>query len=168
MINEAQKLIEQFDLQEHPEGGYFKETYRSEGKIPEGVLPEEFEGNRNYATGIYFLLTSEVFSAFHKIHQDEMWHFYQGSPLTIHTISPDGKYSKQVVGLDFEEGELPQFTVPKEYWFAAEVNDPDSYTFVGCTVSPGFDFRDFELAERAALVELFPHHSEIIQRFTRS
>ena len=168
MINEAQKLITHFDLQEHPEGGYFKETYRSEGEIPEGVLPEEFEGDRNYSTGIYFLLTSDAFSAFHKIYQDEMWHFYQGSSLTIHMISPDGKYSKQVIGLNFDEGELPQFTVPKEYWFAAEVNEPDSYTFVGCTVEPGFDFRDFELAEKDALTNLYSNHSKIIGRLTRS
>ena len=166
MNKTIQKIISHFDLQEHPEGGYFKETYRSEGEIPEELLSNEFEGSRNYSTGIYFLLTSEAFSAFHKIHQDEMWHFYKGSPLTIHMISPDGAYSKQVVGLNFDEGELPQFTVPKEYWFAAEVNETDSYSFVGCTVSPGFDFRDFELAERGSLVELFPQHKKIISSFT--
>ena len=96
-----------------------------------------------------------------------MWHFYQGSPLTIHMISPDGSYSKQVVGLDFENGALPQFTVPKEHWFAAEVNQPNSYSFVGCTVSPGFDFRDFELATEESLISLFPQHNEIITRLTR-
>lgn len=167
MNQTAKKLISQFNLQKHPEGGYFKETYRSEGVIPEAVFPDTFEGSRNYCTGIYFLLTSDTFSAFHKIRQDEMWHFYQGSPLTIHMISPEGNYSKQVVGLDFENGELPQFTVPKEYWFAAEVNEPDNYSFVGCTVSPGFDFRDFELAERNPLSSRFPQYKEIISRLTR-
>lgn len=161
------QLIDYFDLQEHPEGGYFKETYRSEGEIPNSVLGTKFEGSRNYSTGIYFLLTSDVFSAFHKIRQDEMWHFYQGSPLTLHTISPNGEYSKQVMGLNFDDGELPQFTAPKEYWFAAEVNKTDSYSFVGCTVSPGFDFRDFELAEREALVTTFPQHGTLIEKFTR-
>ena len=168
MHETAKELITRFNLQEHPEGGYFRESYRSEGEIPEAALPEPFDGNRNYATGIYFLLTSDTFSAFHKIKQDEMWHFYQGSPLTIHMISPNGEYSRQVVGLDFENGELPQFTVPKKTWFAAEVNEPDSYSFVGCTVSPGFDFADFELADRSALTELFPSHHKIIQSLTRS
>jgi len=167
MNTEAQELIQQLELQEHPEGGYFKETYRSEGGIPESVLGDEFSGSRNYSTGIYFLLTSEAFSAFHKIHQDEMWHFYQGSPLTIHMISPDGEYSKQVIGLNFDEDQVPQFTVPKEYWFASEVNNPDSYTLVGCTVSPGFDFRDFELAVKSKLSKLFPQHTKIIERLTR-
>lgn len=162
-----EKLITHFELQEHPEGGYFKETYRSEGVIPEAVFPDVFEGSRNYCTGIYFLLTSDTFSAFHRILQDEMWHFYQGSPLTIHMISPAGEYSKQVVGLDFENGELPQSTVPKKYWFAAEVNRPDSYSFVGCTVSPGFDFRDFELASEELLSNKFPKHKDLISRFTR-
>jgi predicted cupin superfamily sugar epimerase len=167
MDNIIQKLIEQFSLEEHPEGGYFKETYRSECTIPEAVLGDNFDGDRNYSTSIYFLLTSDTFSAFHKIHQDEMWHFYQGSPLTIHMISPKGEYTKQVVGLNFEEGELPQFTVPKETWFASEVNDPDNYAFVGCTVSPGFDIRDFELPERIELTELHPQHQKVIKRLTR-
>jgi hypothetical protein len=167
MNQAAQQLITHFDLQEHPEGGYFKETYRSEGVIPEYVFPDLFEGRRNYCTGIYFLLTSDTFSAFHRIRQDEMWHFYQGSPLTIHMISPDGNYSKQLIGLDFENGGLPQFTVPKEYWFAAEVNHPESYSFVGCTVSPGFDFRDFDLAKRHQLIEQFPPYKELITRLTR-
>ncbi|MBO6587382.1 MAG: cupin domain-containing protein [Gracilimonas sp.] len=166
-MSTIEKLITRFDLQKHPEGGYFKETYRSEGVIPETVFPDLFEGSRNYCTGIYFLLTSDTFSAFHRIRQDEMWHFYQGSPLTIHMISPDGNYSKQVVGSDFDNGELPQFTVPKEYWFAAEVNQADSYSFVGCTVSPGFDFQDFELAAEESLSRKFSKHKDLISRLTR-
>ncbi len=167
MPTEIQQLIQKFNLQKHPEGGYFKETYRSDGEIPEEVLPDEFDGARNYSTGIYFLLTSDAFSAFHKIHQDEMWHFYTGTSLTIHMISPEGKYSKQVLGLNFEEDALPQFTVPKKTWFAAEVNQPNTYSFVGCTVAPGFDFRDFELAEQGKLVSAFPQHKALIKQFTR-
>lgn len=168
MKQAIQKLISELDLQEHPEGGYFRETYRSEGSIPEEALPDEFEGARNYCTGIYFLLTSDHFSAFHRIKQDEMWHFYQGLPLTIHMISPDGEYKSQNLGLNYELGQVPQYTVPKGYWFAAEVSLPDSYTLAGCTVSPGFDFKDFELADRKSLLELFPDHSEVITNFTRS
>lgn len=167
-MNSAKQLIEHFELKEHPEGGYFKETYRSEGQIPGSVLGDQFEGDRNYCTGIYFMLTSGPFSAFHRIQQDEMWHFYQGSPLTIHMIDSYGNYTTQVVGLNFENGEVPQFTVPKGCWFAAEVNESESYSFIGCTVSPGFDFRDFELGSQKQLIHHFPQHREIIKRFTRS
>ena len=166
-MDEIETLINRFDLQEHPEGGYFKETYRSEGTIPESVLGDAFEGSRNYSTGIYFLLTSDSFSAFHRIQQDEMWHFYQGAPITIHVIHPKGNYSKHVLGLNFKQGEVPQFTVPKACWFAAEVEKKDSYGFVGCTVSPGFDFKDFELAERDTLSSLFPRYEALIEKFTR-
>ncbi|SMO42260.1 cupin domain-containing protein [Gracilimonas mengyeensis] len=167
-MNTIQKLIDTLELEEHPEGGYFKETYRSEEIIPEKELPEVFEGERNCCTGIYFLLTSDTFSAFHKIHQDEMWHFYEGSSLTIHMIYSDGRYEKQEVGMNLEKGERPQFTVPKEVWFAAEVSEPNSYSLVGCTVSPGFDFRDFELAERESLTKRFYNHGDIISKFTRA
>jgi hypothetical protein len=167
-MERIQELISKLDLQPHPEGGFFKETYRSEGVIPPQHLDEAIQSERNYSTGIYFLLTSENFSAFHRINQDEMWHFYEGSPLTIHMIDEQGVYSFQKIGLNLDDGELPQFTVPKHVWFAAEVNTPDSYSFVGCTVSPGFDFADFELADRSKLVKSFPHLSDQIHRFTRA
>ncbi|MEQ9265959.1 MAG: cupin domain-containing protein [Balneolaceae bacterium] len=162
-----QELISSLNLMAHPEGGYFKETYRSEGIIPQKCLDQPIQGDRNYSTGIYFLLTSDTFSAFHRINQDEMWHFYEGSSLTIHMIDSDGVYSSQKIGLNFSDGEVPQFTVPKRVWFAAEVNDPDSFAFVGCTVSPGFDFADFELANQKILTGKFPEQKEIIERLTR-
>ena len=167
MKERIQYLVSKLGLQEHPEGGFYKETYRSEGIIPAESLPDEFSGPRNYSTGIYFLLTSDTFSAFHKIHQDEMWHFYEGSPLTVHMIDAEGKYTAQKAGLNFDEEEVPQFTVPAGVWFAAEVSEPDSYALVGCTVAPGFDFEDFELAEREILTAAFPEHSGIIEKLTR-
>lgn len=167
MKKRIQELVLSLDLKEHPEGGYYKETYRSEGVIPQKCLNQPIQGDRNYSTGIYFLLTSDTFSAFHRINQDEMWHFYEGSSLTIHMIDGHGIYSSQKVGLNFSDGEVPQFMVPKRVWFAAEVNDPKSFSFVGCTVSPGFDFADFELADQKALTEKFPVQKEIIERFTR-
>ncbi|MBO6631910.1 MAG: cupin domain-containing protein, partial [Psychroserpens sp.] len=150
------ELVKQLALEPHPEGGYFKETYRSNGVIPEDSLPSVFEGERNYATGIYYLLQSGDFSAFHKIHQDEMWHFYMGETLEITMISPEGEFSRIQLGQDLSNGEVVQFTVPKDYWFAAKVKKSNSYAFVGCTVAPGFDFRDFELADRDALIAQFP------------
>lgn len=164
----AEAIIAQFGLKPHPEGGHFRETYRSMGEIHEDALPREFRGNRNYATGIYFLLTSDTFSAFHRIKQDEMWHFYAGSPIKLHIISDSGAYESHIIGNDFLHGEIPQLTVPAHHWFAAETITPDSYSFVGCTVSPGFDFEDFVLPKRIELLEKFPQHEDIIKKFTRT
>lgn len=163
----ATQLIQQLGLQKHPEGGYFKETYRSKGEIPKNVLSDQFTGSRNYATGIYFLLTSDSFSAFHKIHQDEMWHFYQGAPVTIHMISPEGNYRFQELGPNLDGGQLPQFVVPGEYWFASEVRAMEQYALTGCTVSPGFDFEDFTLADQNELLTAFPQHADVIRKLTR-
>ena len=106
------EIINHFNLIEHPEGGYFKEVYKSKGSIFESNLPKCFKGNRNYCTSIYFLLTSDKFSAFHKINQDEIWHFYKGSTLKLHLISPNGKYSSVLIGSNFKNDEVFQFTVP--------------------------------------------------------
>lgn len=151
-------LIQKLDLQQHPEGGYYRETYRSEGKL-------DFGGERNFSTCIYYMLTADGFSAFHRIRQDEIWHFYEGSSLHIHMINPQGKYSLARIGSNLAEGEEYQFVVPAGYWFAAEVMG--DYGLVGCTVAPGFDFRDFELAAREQLMEQYPQHLSIIEKFTR-
>lgn len=166
-MKEIQELIQQFELNPHPEGGYFKETYRSEDSIEiqndQWPLPVQ----RNYCTGIYFLLTSDTFSAFHRIKQDELWHFYKGDAIRIHMIDANGQYSNVILGGNFEEGEVPQYAVPKEVWFAAELVKQDSYALVGCTVSPGFDFADFELPSRETLLKLFPQQSDLITKLTR-
>lgn len=163
---DAKEIIAFFDLTSHPEGGYFRETYRSEGEILSENLGDEFKGNRNYCTSIYFLLTSHKSSAFHKIKQDEIWHFYTGTTLKLHLISPEGKYSFVLIGNDFKNNEIPQFTVPAHYYFGAEVVKENSFSFVGCTVSPGFDFRDFVLPSCKELTSEFPNHSAIIQKLT--
>ena len=165
-MDRIKELINSLELTKHPEGGFYKETYRSEGKIQQSVLSDKFSGDRNYSTGIYFLLTSDNFSAFHRIKQDEMWHFYEGSPLVVHMIDPQGNYSFQKIGLALEDEQVPQYVVPKGIWFASEVLDSDSYSFVGCTVSPGFDFDDFELADKKLLSDEFPKHLQIIDRLT--
>lgn len=157
-------LIEHFELLPHPEGGYFKEVYRSTEVIPNTVLGNEFEGDRNVATGIYFLLSSEHHSAFHKIKQDETWHFYKGSGLLLHIISSEGRYSLVKIGNNFDRGEIPQYVVSAGNWFAAEVSQENTYAFVGCTVAPGFDFRDFTMPAHTELVNLFPEHQAIIKR----
>jgi hypothetical protein len=162
------ELIGKLDLQEHPEGGFFKETYRSKGVINESNLEESYQGDRNYSTCIYFLLTSEKFSAFHRIQQNEIWHFYDGSPIHLHMIHEEGNYASQLIGRELSRGEVPQFVVPGGVWFASEVAEGGDYSLAGCTVSPGFDFADFELKSGNDLVELFPEHEKIIQRLTHT
>lgn len=167
-MDRIERIIAKLNLKPHPEGGYFRETYRDSLKIDKANLGPEYSGNRNCSTCIYFLLTSNAFSAFHKIRQDEIWHFYQGSPIRLHLISPQGEYSNILIGSDLDQGQIPQFVVPKEYWFSGSTINDNDYSLVGCTVSPGFDFDDFELGQRIELISSFPQHREIIEKFTRN
>lgn len=166
-MSEVESLVQKLQLLPHPEGGYYKETYRSEGVIRRDALGTEFNGDRNYATSIYFLLTSDNFSAFHRIKQDEIWHFYKGSAIRLHMISPNGEYTSHLIGADIAAGEVPQFVVPAGYWFASEVSKANSYSLAGCGVAPGFDFADFDLPARKDLIALYPEHEQIITKLTR-
>ena len=167
-MQKVDQIVTALNLLPHPEGGFYKEVYRSNGSIPKQVLPNYFNGDRNYATSIYFLLSGQNFSAFHKINQDETWHFYQGDAIKIHMIHPDRKYTTQLLGLDLAAGIEPQFTVPAHVWFAAQVMQPNGYSLLGCQVSPGFDFADFNLAKRDELSAEFPQHTHIIKTYTRA
>jgi predicted cupin superfamily sugar epimerase len=166
MNAEAQRWIEALRLQPHPEGGYYREVYRSSQRLL-GCCLFQHEGPRVAATAIYFLLPGEQFSALHRLRSDEIWHFYAGSPLTIHVIDPQGNLSQLKLGKDIENGESFQVVVPAGCWFGATVDEPDGYTLVGCTVAPGFEFEDFELGSRQQLIEQYPQHRELIERLTR-
>lgn len=166
-MNSLNEIIKTLELKPHPEGGYFKETYRSTGEIKKDSLDPSFNGKRNYSTCIYFLLTSNKFSAFHRIKQDEIWHFYDGSAIRLHVISKTGNYEEYIIGRDFSNNEAPQLIIPGGCWFAAEVINKGDYALVGCTVSPGFSFEDFELKPRKELIALFPEQKEIITKLTR-
>jgi predicted cupin superfamily sugar epimerase len=151
----AEYWIERLGLKPHPEGGYYAETYRAAQTLPNG---------RPVATQIYFLLEHGNFSALHRLGSDEIWHFYLGDPLTVHLIEPAGSYRSLRLGPDHSF----QGVVPAGCWFGATVENPGGYALVGCTVAPGFDFADFELAEREALSRLYPQHRALIERLTRS
>ncbi|WP_111684148.1 cupin domain-containing protein [Winogradskyella tangerina] len=165
-MNSIETIIKKLDLKPHPEGGYFKETYRSKGIIQAESLDTNYKGNRHYSTCIYFLLTSERFSALHRIKQDEIWHFYKGSPIRLHIISEEGDHSEYIIGDNLSKGQVPQLVVPGGNWFAAEIIEPDAIALVGCTVSPGFDFEDFELRSGAELTKMFPHLESTIKKLT--
>jgi predicted cupin superfamily sugar epimerase len=167
-MTELEFLIDKLELQPHPEGGYFKESYRSKGFIKQKHLDTHFIGDRNYCTAIYFLLTSDLFSAFHRINQDEIWHFYKGSPIRLHIISEKGNYSQVIIGNNIDNNESPQYVVSAKDWFAAELVNENDYALLGCTVSPGFDFKDFVLPKRETLLLKFPQHEKIITKLTHN
>jgi predicted cupin superfamily sugar epimerase len=160
-----QKLINHYQLVPHPEGGYFKETYRSAEKIPQLALNEQFSGARSISTAIYFLLLKDLFSAFHRIKSDECWHFYEGASLIIHVLHLNGEYQLMKLGKNSIQGEVYQAIVPAGTWFASE--STGDYSFVGCTVAPGFDFNDFELAKAAELKSNYQAHITLIERLCR-
>lgn len=165
---DAQTWIDRLDLAAHPEGGYYRETYRTDESIPVTALPDRFDGARDVAALIYFLLPGDSFSALHRIRQDEAWHFYDGAPVTLHQIAPDGAYTTCTLGRAVDSGQQLHTVVPAGTWFGATVAEDDGYALVGCTTAPAFDFADFELADRAALTEAYPQHRGLIERLTRS
>lgn len=154
---EVQKIVTKLNLLPHPEGGFYKETYRSTEKL-ENI-------DRHLLTSIYFLLTSENVSRFHRIKRDEHWFFHAGSPLIVHTLDAEGHH-QTLIGADLSKGENPHFVVPKNTIFGSSVFESNSYSLVSCVVAPGFDFADFELFEFDYLLREFPDHSEIIHQLT--
>ena len=164
---EIDQLIRTFNLQKHPEGGWYRQTYKSNEYIPAASLPERFHGDRVFSTAIYFLLGQGDFSAFHRIKSDECWHFYAGEPLHIYMIDQAGNLEVIVLGNNFEEGQFFQYVVPANCWFASRPAPGSKYCWVGCTVAPGFEFDDFELADATVLSLLFPRHQKIIKELCR-
>lgn len=155
------ELIQRFQLLPHPEGGYYRELWRSQEEV------ESNKGPRKAGTSIYFMLESENFSAFHRLKSDEIWYFHQGSPAVVHLIDPAGNYSQQIIGPG-NSGEVHwQIILPAGTWFAAETLEENSYTFISCSVFPGFEFTDFELAVNGDLSKKFPEHKTLIDRLCR-
>ncbi len=167
----AQHYIQSLNLQPHPEGGYFAETYRSAEEIPQAALPERFSGARAFGTAIYFLLESHNVSAMHRIQADEIWHFYAGGPLDVFVINADASLTTIRLGNDPTKGEVFQAVVPAGCWFGSKpvggtTAEGTDFSLVGCTVAPGFDFADFEMADPATLLAEFPQHREVIENLS--
>lgn len=164
---DASYWIKKLNLIEHVEGGSFRETYRADITIPRKSLPVFFQGDRNASTAIYFLLARGQFSAFHRIAADEVWHFYFGDPLLVYEIDHNRKLITHRLGSDPEKGESFQAVIKAGSWFASVPAPESEYALVGCTVAPGFDFADFELAERDALTSQYPEYADLIRSLTR-
>ena len=151
-------------MQPHPEGGFFAETYRSAEIIPLDALPARFGGARAFSTAIYFLLESHNRSALHRIQSDEVWHFYEGGPLEVFVIEPDsGVLTVIRLGNRPDRSEVFQAVVRAGCWFGSKPMAGSEFSLVGCTVAPGFDFADFELADRADMLRRFPQHKAVIE-----
>ena len=165
----ADEIIQKLQLEPHPEGGYFKEVYRSDAVFLAKTLYESADGVRNYGTLIYYLLKKGEFSAFHRLRQDEIFHFYSGAPLNVHTIDRTGQHQSTVLGSNIIIDRVPHLVFPGGTWFAAAPmrGYTEDFSLIGCTCVPGFDYHDWELGKREALAKEFPQFTEIIQAFTR-
>ncbi len=183
MHRESEYIINKLNLVKLiEEGGYYRETYRSsqhilikvcDGKNSQDIvyspkLDNESSNIRSIFTLIYYLLDGNQFSAFHKVKHDEIWHFYKGSSVSLYVFTDSGKLLNIQLGNDLGKNENIQYVIKGNTWFGAEINDKSSYSLIGCSVSPGFDFRDFELGTRNKLKKLFPCHEELINRLTRA
>lgn len=157
---DAQTLIQQLNLIPHPEGGYYRETYRSQQKIY-----TENQQTKNAGTVIYFLLENNQKSHFHRIQSDETWYFHQEESIEIVTLTQNG-IKPYILSNHIKNNEFPQVTVPANTWFAAKIKSGKGYALVSCSVAPGFDFNNFELAERENLLQQFSCSEEIIKEFT--
>ncbi|GAB4195304.1 MAG: hypothetical protein OHK0013_01380 [Sandaracinaceae bacterium] len=164
-------IVATLQLVPHPEGGFYRETYRAPLVVPRTAIGDAFGGDRHVSTAIYFLVPRGTFSALHRIASDEVWHFYAGAPLEVIAILADGSLERVVLGSDLAAGERPQHVVRAGAWFGSRVLEgPTSrgaWSLVGCTVAPGFDFADFEMGDRSSLVRAYPAHRAVIESLTR-
>jgi uncharacterized protein len=162
----ADYWIQHLHLNQHVEGGWYSEVYRSPLVFNKEQLPTSFDSERNACTHIYFLLGKNNFSAFHRIKSDELWHFYAGDPLIIYEIDEAGKMKEHLLGNDMEKEQSLFCKIKAGNWFASAVGGGGGYGLAGCTVAPGFDFKDFELAEKNTLATAYPQYTELINRLS--
>lgn len=162
MQKDAAYWINRLKLKEHTEGGWFCETYRSKLLLDREALSEAHSGDRAAMTAIWFLLNGDEKSHFHRLCSDELWFFQVGRPLNVYIINFEGVLQCIRIG----EGHCLQAVIPANHWFAAELQDKQSFALVSCVVAPGFDFNDFELANRQKLLGQYPQHQDLIKRLT--
>lgn len=163
---DVQKIIQQLELTPHPEGGYYREMYRSEETLPASALPSRYSGERSLQTGIYYLLTADTVSKMHRLQSDEIFHFYRGDPATFLQLHPDGSSETFKLGNNINEGEQPQRVIPRDTWFGIHLSEGAQYALMGTTVAPGFAFDDFELGDAQSLTEQYPERASIIRSLT--
>ena len=157
-MQNAEYFIKHLNLLPHPEGGYYRQTCQSD----ENVSFDRFDGSRLLWTSIYFLLRDGEISHFHRLLSDELWYYHGDSALSIYIIDADGKLQIRQLGLNVDNGEEPQILVPRGTIFGSKMNNP-GFSLVGCMVSPGFDFHDFEMLKKVDMLRDYPQYAEIIE-----
>lgn len=165
----AEEIKQRLGLEAHPcEGGYFRQTWKSEEEIPRAALPVRYGGARAAGTAIYYLIEPATFSEMHRLISDEVFHFYLGDPLEMLQLWPDGSSRVVVLGSDLAAGMQPQLVVPRNVWQGSRLVPGGSFALFGCTVSPGFDYADYETGKRAELSRDYPERAVLIEALTRS
>lgn len=163
-MTEAAWWIAHLQLTPHPEGGYFRRVYTAAHWLEPACLPATYDGPRPLATAIYYLLPGDQVSRLHRLRADELWHFYHGSPLTVHQFDKRCGYQRLHLGQDATAEQTFMAMLPAGSWFGATVDQADGFSLIGCTVAPGFDFADFELADGADLSRDYPAQAALIER----
>jgi len=166
-MSSAVYWIDKLGLEPHPEGGYFREVYRSEDTVSKAGLPDRFDGDRSAATLIYYLLRNDEFSTLHRIKSDEIWVHIAGGNLDIHQIRSDGEYKKHQLGKNLDSNQTPVCVIEQGTWFGASLPDENTFCLCTCLVAPGFDFTDFEMGDPEQLKKAYPEHITIINKLRR-
>jgi len=166
-IEQIDQLILTLQLQPHPEGGFYRETYRCSEKLEPSALSDRYVGSRAVSTCIYYMLTRNTFSVMHRVASDEIYHFYSGQALEMLLLYPSGKSEVVIVGSDVAAGQMPQFVIPNGVWQGSRVSGGGEFALVGATVAPGFDFADFEEGSYEQLVGQFPDRADLLRALTR-
>lgn len=163
----AEQIIKFFNMKPlSQEGGWFVETYRAAEQIKRAALPVSLSGDRSISTAILYLLTVDTVSLLHRLKSDEIFHFYLGGPVTMLQLHPDGGSEIVTLGGDILNEQKVQVIIPKGTWQGAFIKDGGRFAFMGCTVAPGFDYADYEQADRIQLISKYPKHREMITRLT--
>ncbi|MBC7922662.1 MAG: cupin domain-containing protein [Ferruginibacter sp.] len=169
----ADYWIDLLGLARHPEGGYYREVYRADETVGPEALPARYGSARTSGTSIYFLLRAGEPSRFHRLQSDEIWHYYAGDPVVVHLLDR-GEYRQKTLGPDYASGQAFVHVIPRHSWFGATVATaaaatllvPNGFVLLGCTVAPGFEYQDFELARREDLLAQFPQYAPLIHQLT--
>ncbi|MCE1200927.1 MAG: cupin domain-containing protein [Bacteroidia bacterium] len=168
VTEKAKRIIEFLGLEPLTmEGGFYKETYRSDETIEAGHLPTRFKSKRAFATAIYYLLTPDTFSALHQLPSDEIFHFYLGDPVEMLQLFEDGTGKIIQLGNDIEKGQIPQVVVPKYTWQGTRLVSGGQFALLGTTVAPGFEFEDFITPDKEALLKKYPHYATMIDHLMK-
>lgn len=166
-MNTVEKIKSLLNLKPLPgEGGYFVETYRSNEQIPQDVLKDRYDGSRSFGTAIYYLLTPETFSGMHRLPTEEMYHFYLGDPVEMLQLLPDGLGKVVKLSSDILNGMHPQVIVPRGVWQGSRLISGGTFALLGTTMSPGFEFSDYEAGVRDKLVDSYPKFRDLIIALT--